>query len=119
MRVNGEGRKTTGYPKPKTPFIDPHSLKCHQGHSLHTHTYTYPRTAVQHGALVQRLQALEDLDEVDPDDALVDVLPPLHVAVFVGVVGCFFGGGGLWVCGVCFFDLGVDGGGCVWLWRFT
>ena len=36
---------------------------------------------------MKRLEALEDLDEVDPDDALVDVLPPLHVAVF------FWGGG--------------------------
>lgn len=53
-------------------------------------------TAVEHGALVQRLQALEDLDEVDPDDALVDVLPALHVAVLgLGSVLC------VCVCVVC------------------
>jgi hypothetical protein len=56
---------------------------------------------------VQGLEALEDLDEVDPDDALVDVLPPLHVAVFL------FGEGVgsvelIWMVCVC-FGRGIGG----------
>jgi hypothetical protein len=56
---------------------------------------TFVRTAVEDVALVEGLEPLEDLDEVHPDHALVDVLPPLHVAVFL------LGGG----------DVGVGGGG--------